>query len=109
MTSRTAKFQIDPITEVRAHEVLRRPVITEKATMANEHGQIVFQVAKDASKPEIHQAVERVFGVKVKAVNTMVTKGKTKRFRGRKGFRSDVKKAIVTLVEGQNLDVMGGA
>ncbi len=87
------------------YDVIRRPVITEKATMASEHGAVVFEVGMSASKPEIKQAVEALFNVKVAAVNTVVTKGKTKRFRGRPGKRKDIKKAYVTLVEGNTIDV----
>ncbi|SPH16496.1 50S ribosomal protein L23 [Defluviimonas aquaemixtae] len=90
------------------YDVIVKPVITEKATMASEAGAVVFQVANDATKPQIKEAVEAVFGVKVKAVNTVVTKGKTKRFRGRPGVRSDVKKAYVTLEEGNTIDVTSG-
>ena len=90
------------------YDVIVKPIITEKATMASENNAVVFQVAKDASKPEIKSAVEALFGVKVKAVNTVVTKGKTKRFRGIKGVRSDVKKAYVTLEEGNTIDVSTG-
>ena len=90
------------------YDVIRRPVITEKATMASENGAVVFQVAIDATKPVIKEAVEAVFGVKVKAVNTTITKGKVKRFRGRPGERSDVKKAYVTLEEGQSIDISTG-
>ncbi len=90
------------------YNTLRAPVITEKATLLNESGQVVFRVAMDATKPEIKAAVEGLFGVKVKAVNTLVTKGKTKRFRGRPGKRSDVKKAYVKLVEGQTIDLTTG-
>ncbi|MDH3262577.1 MAG: 50S ribosomal protein L23 [Paracoccaceae bacterium] len=90
------------------YDVIVKPVITEKATMASEAGAVVFEVAKDASKPQIKEAVENLFGVKVKAVNTVVTKGKTKRFRGRPGTRSDVKKAYVTLEEGNTIDVSTG-
>ena len=90
------------------YDVIVKPVITEKATMASEAGAVVFQVSKDATKPQIKEAVEAVFGVKVKAVNTTITKGKTKRFRGRPGVRSDVKKAYVTLEEGNTIDVTSG-
>jgi large subunit ribosomal protein L23 len=90
------------------YDVIRRPVITEKATMASENNAVVFEVAMDATKPEIKSAVESIFGVKVKAVNTTITKGKTKRFRGRPGVRSDVKKAYVTLEEGNTIDVTTG-
>ena len=91
-----------------SYNVIRRPVITEKAMKGSEHNQVVFQVALDATKPEIKKAVESVFGVKVKAVNTLRQGGKQKVFRGRKGVRSEVKKAIVTLAEGQSIDVTAG-
>ncbi|THD85237.1 50S ribosomal protein L23 [Aliigemmobacter aestuarii] len=90
------------------YDVIKKPIITEKATMASENGAVVFQVDMDATKPQIKEAVEAVFGVKVKAVNTVVTKGKTKRFRGRPGVRSDKKKAYVTLEEGNTIDVASG-
>ncbi|MDH5528679.1 MAG: 50S ribosomal protein L23 [Paracoccaceae bacterium] len=90
------------------YDVIRKPIITEKATMASEHGAVVFQVDIAANKPQIKEAVEALFGVKVKAVNTVVTKGKVKRFRGRPGTRNDVKKAYVTLEEGNTIDVSTG-
>ena len=90
------------------YDLIKKPVITEKATMASEANAVVFQVAIDATKPQIREAVENVFGVKVKAVNTTITKGKVKRFRGRVGERSDVKKAYVTLEEGNTIDVTTG-
>ncbi|SHG79764.1 50S ribosomal protein L23 [Cognatishimia maritima] len=90
------------------YDVIRKPVITEKATMASENGAIVFEVAIDSNKPQIKEAVEALFGVKVKAVNTTITKGKTKRFRGTMGKRKDVKKAYVTLEEGNTIDVSTG-
>ena len=90
------------------YDVIVKPIITEKATMTSENNGVVFQVAKSASKPEIKSAVEALFGVKVKAVNTTVTKGKAKRFRGRPGRRSDFKKAYVTLEEGNAIDVTTG-
>jgi len=96
------------ISRERMYDVVRRPMITEKSTMASEHGQVVFQVAVDATKPEIKAAVEGLFGVKVKAVNTLRQKGKVKRFRGKKGKRVDTKKAMVTLQEGQSIDVTTG-
>jgi large subunit ribosomal protein L23 len=96
------------ISKERAYDVVRAPVITEKATMGSEHNQVTFKVPLDASKPEIKQAVEIIFGVKVKAVNTLIAKGKVKRFRGKVGQRSDVKKAVVTLVEGHTIDVTTG-
>ena len=90
------------------YDVIVKPVITEKATLASESGAVVFRVAPGATKPEIKEAVEVLFGVKVKAVNTTITKGKTKKFRGRPGVRSDVKKAYVTLEEGNTIDVSTG-
>lgn len=90
------------------YDIIVKPIITEKATLASEAGAVVFKVAKDATKPQIKEAVEAVFGVKVKAVNTVITKGKAKKFRGRPGERSDVKKAYVTLEEGNTIDVSSG-
>ncbi len=93
----------------RSHyDVIRRPVITEKSTTASEHGKVVFMVAPDASKPQIKAAVEALFKVKVTAVNTLNRKGKSKRFRGVLGRQSDSKRAIVTLAEGQTIDVTTG-
>ena len=86
------------------YDVIRAPVITEKATNASEHGHVVFRVSLEASKFEIKQAVETLFGVSVVGVNTLVQKGKTKRFRGRAGRRSDTKKAYVKLAPGQTID-----
>ena len=90
------------------YDVVRKPVVTEKATMASENGAVVFEVAIGSNKPQIKEAVEALFGVKVKAVNTTITKGKSKRFRGRLGRRADVKKAYVTLEEGNTIDVTTG-
>jgi large subunit ribosomal protein L23 len=90
------------------YDIIRKPVITEKATLASESNAVVFEVHKDATKPSIREAVEALFGVKVKAVNTLVTKGKVKRFRGRLGRRNDVKKAYVTLEDGNAIDVTTG-
>ena len=86
-------------------DILVRPVITEKAMKSAENNQVVFIVAAKATKPEIKAAIEGVFGVEVKAVNTLVNKGKVKMFRGKMGVRSDVKKAIITLAKGQTIDV----
>jgi large subunit ribosomal protein L23 len=91
-----------------AYDIVRRPVITEKSTRASEHSQVIFRVPLDATKPQIRKAVELVFGVKVTAVNTLRRGGKVKRFRGRRGQRSDVKNAVVTLAEGQTIDVTTG-
>jgi large subunit ribosomal protein L23 len=95
-------------TKPEHYDVIRKPVITEKATMASEAGAVVFEVAIDANKLRIKEAVEALFGVKVKAVNTSITKGKQKRFRGVKGTRNDVKKAYVTLEDGNTIDVTTG-
>ena len=92
----------------RMYDVILSPLITEKSTRGIEHNQVTFRVRKDATKPEVKQAVEGLFGVKVKAVNTLNQKGKLKRFRGRLGKRDDVKKAVVTLEEGHSIDVTTG-
>ena len=84
------------------------PVITEKATLASEANQVIFKVRKNATKPEIKAAVERLFDVKVEAVNTLIRKGKRKVFKGRRGVQSDLKKAVVTLAEGHKIDVTTG-
>lgn len=96
------------MSKISSYDVIVAPVVTEKSTMASENDQVVFDVAIDASKPEIKAAVETLFSVKVKAVNTIVRKGKTKRFRGYAGKRKDVKKAVVTLAEGQTIDITTG-
>ena len=95
---------IDP----RHYDIIVAPVVTEKATMASEHNKIVFKVSSKATKPQIKEAVEKLFDVKVKNVNTLVRKGKTKVFRGSFGSQSDVKRAIVTLEEGHRIDVTTG-
>ena len=92
----------------RHYDTILSPVITEKATLLSEQNKVVFRVAGDASKDEIAAAVEALFNVRVVKVNTVVAKGKTKRFRGTLGKRNDVKKAIVTLEEGQSIDVTTG-
>ena len=96
------------MTDVRHFDVIRAPVITEKATYASEQNKVVFRVAETATKPQIKAAVEKLFDVKVVSVNTLVRKGKEKRFRGRIGRQSDVKRAIVTLEEGHSIDVTTG-
>jgi large subunit ribosomal protein L23 len=96
------------MSKLRHYDVIVSPVITEKSTMASESNQVVFNVARGATKPAIKAAVESLFGVKVTAVNTLVRKGKEKRFRGMLGRQSDVKKAVVTLAEGQSIDVTTG-
>ena len=90
------------------YDVIRKPIITEKATTASENNAVVFEVSIDSNKPTIKAAVEALFGVKVKTVNTSITKGKVKRFRGSLGTRKDVKKAYVTLEEGNTIDVSTG-
>lgn len=96
------------MTDLRHYDVIVAPVITEKATLAAENDAVVFDVAKQATKIEIKEAVEALFSVKVKSVNTLVRKGKLKRFRGRLGRQSDVKKAYVRLEDGQSIDVTTG-
>ncbi len=96
------------VSKERMYDLIRSPVITEKATMGSEHNQVTFRVPLDATKPEIKAAVEGLFNVKVSAVNTLRQLGKEKRFRGRVGKRSDYKKAMVTLAEGQSIDVTTG-
>lgn len=94
--------------KAKLYDVIRKPIITEKATLASEHNAVVFEVDIAANKPTIKEAVETLFGVKVKAVNTTITKGKVKRFRGALGRRKDIKKAYVTLEEGNTIDVSTG-
>ena len=96
------------LTREQMYRIIRSPLITEKATNITEYNQVSFRVAIDASKPEIKAAIEGLFDVKVTAVNTLTQKGKVKRFRGHPGQRSDVKKAIVTLAEGNSIDITSG-
>ena len=96
------------MTKTQHYDIIRRPIVTEKATMASENNAVVFEVAIDATKPEIKEAVESLFKVKVKAVNNSIAKGKVKRFRGILGKRKDVKKAYVTLEAGNTIDVTTG-
>ena len=98
------KQQVD----ARHYDVILAPHITEKSTLLSEHNGVVFKVANDATKPQIKEAVEALWGVKVTGVNTIVQKGKTKRWKGRPYKRGDVKKAIVTLADGQSIDVTSG-
>jgi large subunit ribosomal protein L23 len=93
---------------IDAYDVIVSPSITEKSTLVSEHNQVIFNVRRNATKPQIHAAVETLFNVKVKAVNTLNRKGKIKRFKGILGRRSDVKKAIVTLEDGQSIDITTG-
>ena len=90
------------------YDIIRKPLVTEKSTMASENGAVVFEVSIDSNKPQIKEAVEALFGVKVKAVNTSITKGKQKRFKGVLGRRKDVKKAFVPLEDGNTIDVTTG-
>jgi large subunit ribosomal protein L23 len=96
------------MTDLRHYDVIVSPAITEKSTLASERNQVIFNVARKATKPEIKAAVEALFSVKVTAVNTLVRKGKVKRFRATAGRQSDVKKAIVTLADGHAIDVATG-
>lgn len=96
------------MSEARHYDAILSPVITEKATLASENNQVIFRVPLDATKPQIKSAVEKLFSVKVKAVNTLRQQGKVKRFRGIKGKQNDFKKAIVTLVDGHSIDVTTG-
>ena len=104
MARKPAKGAVDN----RHYDVVLSPHITEKSTMLSEHNAVVFKVANDATKPAIKAAIEALFDVKVMGVNTIVTKGKTKRWKGKPYTRSDVKKAIVTLADGQSIDVTTG-
>lgn len=96
------------MTALSHYDIIQRPLITEKATLGSEHNQVTFVVAPKATKPQIKRAVEALFDVKVKKVNTLNLKGKTKRFRGIPGRQSDTRKAIVTLEEGHSIDVTTG-
>lgn len=96
------------MTDIRHYDIVISPVVTEKSTMLSEHNQVVFKVARKATKPEIKAAVEALFSVKVEAVNTLVRKGKMKRFKGVIGRQSDIKKAVVTLADGQSIDFSAG-
>ena len=96
------------MTDLRHYDVIVSPVVTEKSTLASENNQVVFNVARSASKPQIKAAVEALFSVKVTGVNTLLRKGKVKRFRGTIGRQSDVKKAVVTLAEGHAIDIATG-
>ncbi|WP_416907307.1 MAG: 50S ribosomal protein L23 [Polymorphobacter sp.] len=96
------------VIDLKHYDVVTKPVITEKSTLVSEFNQVVFKVANDATKPQIKAAIEALFGVKVLGVNTMIQKGKTKRWRGKEYRRSDEKKAIVTLADGDRIDVTTG-
>lgn len=96
------------VTQLQAYDLITMPMVTEKSTLGSEHNQVTFRVPLTATKPEIKQAVELLFKVKVNAVNTLRQKGKVKRFRGIKGKRADYKKAMVSLAEGESIDVTTG-
>ncbi len=106
-TNRKPRGRIE-ISAERMYDIVRAPVITEKSTMVSEHNQVVFRVPIDATKPEIRAAIEGLFKVKVVGVNTLVQKGKTKRWKGRPGKRNDVKKAVIRLAEGDSIDITTG-
>ena len=106
--AKAANSQAKGHIEARHYDVIVAPVITEKATYATEMNQVVFKVRKDATKPEIKAAVERLFDVKVTGVNTLIRKGKRKVFKGQRGQQSDLKKAVVTLADGDRIDVTTG-
>ena len=108
LTRRARKAPAKAISAERMYEVLRSPLVTEKSTMGQEFNHYSFVVSLDASKPEIKAAVEELFKVKVKAVNTSILKGKVKRFRGKVGKRNDLKKAIVRLEDGYQIDMATG-
>jgi len=106
--ARAYRKQQATVSRERLYEVVRRPLVTEKSTLGSEHNQVAFVVPMDATKPEIKTAIEDLFNVKVKAVNTLRQSGKIKRFRGRTGKRAAVKKAYVTLEQGHSIDVTTG-
>ena len=94
--------------DTRHYDLIIAPVITEKATLASEQNKVIFKVRRDATKPQIKAAIERLFDVKVESVNTVLRKGKRKTFKGMRGVQSDVKRAVVTLAEGQTIDFTTG-
>jgi large subunit ribosomal protein L23 len=97
-----------PSIDVRLYDIIVAPIVTEKATFASEDNKVIFKVRKTATKPQIKEAVEKLFDVKVLNVNTLLRKGKRKTFKGTRGVQSDIKKAIVTLAEGDKIDVTTG-
>lgn len=107
-TDTGVKKQGKVVADYRLYDVIQRPIITEKSTMAAEHGKVVFKISPTATKEDVKHAVEALFGVKVTKVNTILLKGKTKKFRGRNGKRSDTRKAVVTLAAGQTIDIASG-
>jgi len=108
LTRRGRGWTAPAVSEERMYDIVRRPMITEKASLIGEHNQYIFEVAPESSKPEIKAAVEGLFKVEVAAVNTIVQKGKAKRFKGHMGKRKDIKKAVVTLKMGHSIDVSTG-
>jgi large subunit ribosomal protein L23 len=107
-TQTAAKPRKPTLTREAMYALIRNPIVTEKSTAVSHHNQVMFRVALHATKPQIKEAVEGLFGVKVVAVNTLVQKGKTKKFKGRPGKRSDIKKAFVLLAKGQEIDLAAG-
>ena len=107
-TQPAARKRKPTLTREAMYALIRNPIVTEKSTAVSVHNQVMFRVALNATKPQIKEAVEGLFGVTVTGVNTLVQKGKTKRFKGRPGRRSDVKKAFVTLAAGQSIDLTVG-
>lgn len=108
MSNLRTKYAVETISELRALDIFVRPIVTEKTMQTAEQGKVWFEVVNDATKMEIKAAAKLLFNVDVQAVNTQVLKGKTKRFRGKVGLRSDRKRAILTLAEGQSIDVSAG-
>ncbi|MDF3034378.1 MAG: hypothetical protein K0R76_1332 [Alphaproteobacteria bacterium] len=108
MTVKDTKTKVSDNKNIGLLDIIRYPIVTEKSTNLSAHNQVTFAVLKTAKKPEIKAAIEAAFGVSVKAVNTLIQKGKTKRFKGRAGVQEDVKKAIITLNDGQQLDLGSG-
>ena len=106
--ARPMKTSVVKLSQRRMYDLIRSPVVTEKSTLGSQHNQVTFRIPLEATKPEIKAAVEGVFKVKVTAVNTLRVQGKTKRFKGHVGQRSDFKKAMVTLAEGHTIDVTTG-
>jgi large subunit ribosomal protein L23 len=108
-TAKKADAKGAPVKAEWMYNVIRRPIVTEKSANGSAANQVTFEVSLTSTKPEIRAAVEALFGVKVKGVNTLVQKGKTKFFRGRRALRGDMKKAIISLEAGQTIDVGTGA
>jgi large subunit ribosomal protein L23 len=107
-TKAKAKGKSDEKKDINLLDVIRYPIVTEKSTNLSAHNQVTFAVLKSATKPQIKEAIQAIFGVSVKAVNTIIRKGKAKRFKGNEGLQQDLKKAIITLNDGQQLDLGSG-